>query len=166
MQPPFHQFLAIPFAAEAVFWWTCHTQLTNNGMTPRISIFKRTATKFPFLGGGRKGRFFMWSSRGSCLVELGAMSTVLLVTFKALHGLAPPSIVSLYEQYNLSRSLCSSTKNLLAIPTSHSVVYGDCAFSIAAPRLWNSMPSQIRNADSLSNSNSLLKTNLLKARST
>ena len=37
----------------------------------------------------------MWRSRSSCLVELGAMSTVLSVTFKALHGLAPPCIGSL-----------------------------------------------------------------------
>jgi len=70
------------------------------------------------------------------------------------------SVVNLLEQ------LCTSRKNFLVVPTSHTAVYGGRVFSIAAPRLRNSVPSQIRNADSLSNFKSLLKTHLFEARFT
>ena len=40
--------------------------------------------------------------------------------------------------------------------------YGDCAFSVAAPTLWNKLPANIRNASPLENFKSLLKTHLFK----
>ena len=89
---------------------------------------------------------------------------VLLVTFKALHGLAPSYIGNLIKKYNPCRSLRSSSKGLLAVPTSNLQTYGDRAFSIAAPKLWNSIPTEVRTIDSLSQFKTFLKTYLFKVR--
>ena len=40
--------------------------------------------------------------------------------------------------------------------------YGDGAFSVSAPTLWNRLPADIRNASSLEHLKSVLKTHLLK----
>ena len=50
---------------------------------------------------------------------------LLLLTFKALHGLAPIYISELIKPYNPSRSLCSSTLNYLSVPKSNTATYGD-----------------------------------------
>ena len=64
---------------------------------------------------------------------------LLLLTFKALHGLAPIYISELIKPYNPSRSLRSSTLNYLSVPKSNTATYGDRCFSVAAPKLWNSL---------------------------
>ena len=51
---------------------------------------------------------------------------------------------------------------LLQVPVSRLKSYGDCAFSVAAPTLWNRLPADIRNASSLENLKSVLKTHLFK----
>ena len=66
------------------------------------------------------------------------ISFKLLLTFKALHGLAPVYISELIKPYNPSRSLRSSTLNYLSVPKSNTATYGDRCFSVAAPKLWNS----------------------------
>ena len=58
------------------------------------------------------------------------------------------------------RNLRSSNRNLLAIPKSQTVTYGDRAFSVAAAKLWNSLPENIRCIDSLKNFKSAVKTYL------
>ena len=50
---------------------------------------------------------------------------LLLLTFKALHGLAPIYISELIKPYNPSRSLRSSTLNYLSVPKSNTATYGD-----------------------------------------
>ena len=44
----------------------------------------------------------------------------------------------------LFRKLKSSSQILLQVPLSGLKSYGDCAFSVAAPTLWNRLPSDIR----------------------
>ena len=61
-----------------------------------------------------------------------------------------------------SRKLRSSSQILLKMPVSRLKSYGDCAFSGAAPTLWNKLPANNRNASSLGNFKSLLKTHLFK----
>ena len=48
----------------------------------------------------------------------------------------------------------------LTEPSSNTKSYGDRAFSVAASKLWNSLPFHIRTSDSLSSFKSLLKTHL------
>ena len=69
---------------------------------------------------------------------------LLLLTFKALHGLAPIYISELIKPYYSSRSLRSSTLNYLSVPKSNTATYGDRCFSVAAPKLRNSLPSNFR----------------------
>ncbi len=62
----------------------------------------------------------------------------LLLTHCAVNGLAPSYITGLLDSYKPSRSgLHSSNKNLLAEKKSFRS-WGDRAFAVAAPRLWNS----------------------------
>lgn len=88
---------------------------------------------------------------------------VLLLTYKALHGMAPDYIYNLLQPYRPTRSLRSSSQNMLSIPKSNTVNYGDRAFSICAPKLWNSLPCHLRNANSIFSFKSQLKTFLFQA---
>ena len=83
---------------------------------------------------------------------------LLLLTFKALSGMAPSYISDLLVPYQPSRNLRSADTNLLCVPRSQLVTYGDRAFSIAAPKLWNSLPVHLRNCPSLTVFKSGLKT--------
>ena len=84
----------------------------------------------------------------------------LLFSFKALNGLAPPYISNAIAPLQSCRNLRSNYTFSLAVPRSHSVSFGDRAFSIFASRLWNSLPADIRTASSLTSFKSLLKTHL------
>ena len=83
---------------------------------------------------------------------------ILLMTYKALHGQAPVYISQLLHRYQPSRSLRSSSQNLLHVPKTNTVTYGDRAFSVNAPKLWNSLPNHIRSAESIDVFKSKLKT--------
>ena len=69
---------------------------------------------------------------------------------------------SLVNHYVPSRSLRSTSQGLLTVPRSTTSTYGDRASSIAAPRLSNTQPLMIRNAQSVSAFKRLLKTYLFK----
>ena len=85
---------------------------------------------------------------------------ILLITFKALHGLAPSYIADMSEYHNPGYSLRSANKALLDIPDTKLVTMGDRAFSARAPKLWNALPEGLRLADSLGSFKSQLKTYL------
>jgi len=53
-------------------------------------------------------------------------------------------------------------KNLLAMPGFKLNSYGRCAFSVATPLLWNSLPQHVRDAESLDTFKRQLKTVLFK----
>ena len=87
---------------------------------------------------------------------------VLVLTFKAVHGLAPGYLSELVTPYHPARSLRSSDSALLQTPRSRLRTYGDRAFAIAAPRLWNMLPLNLRQLDSESAFRKKLKTHLFK----
>lgn len=64
---------------------------------------------------------------------------VLCLTYKGQNGLAPDYIKDMLCSYVPTRRLRSSNQNLLAVPSTN-LGYGKRAFSVAAPRLWNSLP--------------------------
>ena len=64
---------------------------------------------------------------------------ILFFTFKALNNLCPSFISDLLDIYRPTRTLRSSSKNLLVIPRSKLKSYGGRAFSVSAPKLWNDM---------------------------
>ena len=57
----------------------------------------------------------------------------LLLTFKALHGLVPSHITEILQPYKPSRSLRSSCKGLLTVPSAKLKKYGFRSFSFAVP---------------------------------
>jgi len=87
---------------------------------------------------------------------------VLLITHKCLHGKAPIYLASILHRYVPGRSLRSGDQYLLVEKRSRLKSYGDRAFSVAAPRLWNALPLDLRRCESLDTFKSHLKTLLFK----
>ena len=56
---------------------------------------------------------------------------ILLLTYKALNGMAPKYIADLLQPYTPTRQLRSSSKNLLVTPKSNLKFYGDRSFQVA-----------------------------------
>ena len=77
-------------------------------------------------------------------VEHRIVFKILLLVFKSLNNLAPSYISDLLTPYIPSRSLRSSNQSLLVVPRSIQKSYGDRAFAVAAPRLWNALPIRMR----------------------
>ena len=71
---------------------------------------------------------------------------ILLLTFKALHNLAPSYMRDLIEWYTPAKDLRSSNQKLLHDPVTRLKTVGDRAFSKASPTLWNPMPITIKSA--------------------
>ncbi len=88
---------------------------------------------------------------------------ILVVTCKAPHGLAPKYISDLVEPYVPSRSLGSSTKQLLVVPKHKTQSYGARAFSIFAPAEYNKLPQYVTTALTVACFKSRLKTHLFIA---
>ena len=84
---------------------------------------------------------------------------ILLLTWKSLYGLAPSYISQVFTPYVPTRTLRSSDKLLLSIPKTLSS-YGDRAFSSYAPKLWNSLPMDIRSCVTITSFKNRLKTYL------
>ena len=94
-------------------------------------------------------------------VQFRTTYKILLQVFKALNGLAPQY---LSEKLTIKENigLRSDNQNLLKIPKSRLKSYGDRAFSVAGPILWNDLPENLRLCTSLDNFKHLLKTHLFR----
>jgi hypothetical protein len=68
---------------------------------------------------------------------------IAVLTFKAMHGAAPGYITDLLQDYVPTRQLRSSAQRLLYVPPM-STSAGDRALRVVAPKLWNSLPDDIR----------------------
>jgi len=87
---------------------------------------------------------------------------ILLLAFKALHGLAPEYLAALLQHYTPGRPLRSGAQNLLVIPNYKLKTFGGRSFACVAPRLWNDLPHELRSADCLSSFKVGLKTFLFR----
>ena len=87
---------------------------------------------------------------------------VLLLTYKALNDLSPEYISELLSKPKCTRYLRSQSQHLLSVPKSSTVTYGDRAFSVCAPKLWNELPFQLRMLTNIQAFKSGLKTMLFK----
>ena len=85
---------------------------------------------------------------------------ILLLTYKALNGQAPSYIKDLLKYRNSGRVLRSSNEHLLDEPVAKLKTYGDRAYSVAAPKLWNKLPLDIRLSSSVTVFKTKLKTYL------
>ena len=85
---------------------------------------------------------------------------ILLLVFRAQHRLTPPYITDLLEQ-RATRVLRSTTNIDFYVLPSRSR-YGDRMFSVAGPRLWNSLPAEMKKTCCLLTFKRLLKTHLFR----
>jgi hypothetical protein len=85
---------------------------------------------------------------------------ILTLVFKCVHGIAPSYLQDLINFYHPVRDLQSSELFLLSVPFTNSAKVKNCAFSVAGPILFNSLPLFVRSASSLSTFKKLVKTHL------
>ena len=95
-------------------------------------------------------------------VHFRILFKVLLIVYKTLNGMAPLYITELLSYRTCSRMLRSTDQKLLVILKSKLITYGDRAFSVAAPKLWNELPLDLRSLDSINLFKKNLKTDLFK----
>ena len=87
---------------------------------------------------------------------------VLVLTYHALHGTAPPYIQSLLNPYIPGCVLCSASKLSLSVPLSNTIAYGVRAFLLFAPAQYNQLPKSLSKSPTLHASKSGLKTHLFQ----
>ena len=89
---------------------------------------------------------------------------ILMTVWKALHGQAPAYLINLLQKKNNQNLYLRSNDQLLLKPPDlfTSNKYGDRAFSVVGPKLWNQLPLNIRNINTLECFKSNLKTHLFK----
>ncbi len=85
---------------------------------------------------------------------------ILLMTYKALNGLAPQYLSELLSHYSPPRPLRSQNSGRLIIPRISKSTAGGRSFSFLAPKLWNNLPNTVREADTLCQFKSRLMTHL------
>ena len=73
---------------------------------------------------------------------------VVLLTFKALHGVAPNYLNTLLQSYMPSRSLRSETGNFLIMPKARRKL-GCHSLAYAGPKLWSGLPVNVRTTTSI-----------------
>ena len=83
---------------------------------------------------------------------------IILLTYKALHGMAPSYICDMLQLYHPKLNLRSANKFLLSVPRTRLVTGADRSFSVIAPKLWNQLPLPIRSLDKLDSFKCALKT--------
>ena len=83
------------------------------------------------------------------------------LTFRALAIHQPPYLASLLHFSNIPRQLRSSTSQQLSIPRTK-LNLGKRAFSVAAPIIWNELPTTLKSYESLASFRKNLKTYLFK----
>ncbi len=69
-----------------------------------------------------------------------------MLTYKVLHGLAPQYLAELLIPYTPSRNLRSSQSGILVVTKTRLRSGGDRAFSSYAPKMWNYLLADIREA--------------------
>ncbi len=90
------------------------------------------------------------------------MRTFFGVGPSTIHHLAPSYLTDLLQLYHPTRTLRSSSDALLTARSARLRNYGDRAFCVAAPKLRNNLPLNMRECGSVQSFKRLLKTHLFK----
>ena len=87
---------------------------------------------------------------------------IILQVFKALNGMAPQYICDMIERVKVNRyNLRINCSMNLVVPRSFNH-YNDRAFAVCGPKLWNSLPDDIKFTTELQTFKTKLKTFLFK----
>ena len=100
-------------------------------------------------------RFLHWLP-----IKLRITFKILLLMYLCLHNMAPSYLSELLKKYVPARDLGSSQKDLYVVPLIKTNCYGKRSFEHAAPELWNDIPDNVRNANTVGRFKYLLKTYL------
>ena len=86
---------------------------------------------------------------------------ILLLVFKSLHGASPKYIQDMitYKE-STGYNTRSNSNPSLSVPFTKHKSFGDRSFAHAAPKLWNSLPKELKMLDTLSGFKTKLKTHL------
>ena len=87
---------------------------------------------------------------------------VLVLTYHALEGTAPPYIQSVLNHYTPSHVFRSASKLSLSVPHSNTISNGATAFSCFAPVQFNKLPESLSKSPTLLGFKSGLKTHLFR----
>ena len=87
---------------------------------------------------------------------------MLLLTFKALNGLAPVYIRDLVKVYIPQKELRSQHDYRLDPPKTRLKTYGDRGFQAASAKEWNVLPLNIKHSSSVASFKTNLKTHLFR----
>ena len=82
------------------------------------------------------------------------------LAFRHFEHSLPKYLSDKLTTYETSRNLRSSFEKLLKVPPVSLKTFGERTFSYTAPRVWNSLPSSLRNAPTLLQFKTKLKTYL------
>ncbi len=85
---------------------------------------------------------------------------ILVLAWKIYNGIWPKYLTDLLDKKHTTHNIRSANTNLLKIPATKLVTCGDRAFQKPAPTLWNDLPTNLRNIDSLASFKTKLKTHL------
>ena len=85
---------------------------------------------------------------------------VLVICWRALHGVAPAYIREMVTRRVAPRTTRSTARDLLVVPRTRLKTFGDRSFSAAAPALWNSLPENLKQLPTLDAFKRNLKTHL------
>ncbi len=85
---------------------------------------------------------------------------ILLITYKALNGLAPQYLSELLSNYSPPHLIRSQNSGHLITPRISKSTAGGRSFFYLVPELWNKLPNNVREADALCQFKSRLKTHL------
>ncbi len=75
---------------------------------------------------------------------------IILLAYKALNGLAPAYLTNLLSRYNPTHSLRLQNSGLLVFPRIAKFTKEGRTCSYLPPKLWNRLPDNIRDSDTLS----------------
>ena len=85
---------------------------------------------------------------------------ILVMVYKSLHGLAPVYLANLLNRRSFACTTRSSGQNMLLVFFTKRKTFADRSFSVAGPKLWNNLPTHVKNSESLDSFKKTLKTYL------
>jgi hypothetical protein len=85
---------------------------------------------------------------------------ICLLVYKCLHGIGPHYLSELLEFPQSTRTLRSTSNNLLYVPKMKTESFGKRSFKYVAPSYWNELPLSVRKCDKIDNFKAKLKTHL------
>ena len=84
------------------------------------------------------------------------------LVFKCLKGTAPSYLKDLIKVRSYARSTCAATSDdiELVVPFVRKSIFAERGFSVRGPKLWNSLPSNVKSSDNIFSFKRQLKTHL------